>query len=93
MLTRTTVDLPAALVSELKARAAEQGETLRQLLTRSIEAELGHVRSNRSSPPRRVKPPLIRHRGGPKLRVTKQLKARLEAEDNLDRCVWSIHGG
>lgn len=90
MRTRTTVDIPSPLFRELKARAAEQGETLRVLLTRAIEAELGHRAANGSSPPARVKLPLIRHRGGPKLRITNQTLARLEEEDDVARYKRSL---
>lgn len=82
---RTTVDLPTPLFRQVKARAAERGETLRQLLTRAVEAELGHLQPNRASPPARVKLPLIRHRGGPSIRVTNQDLARFEEEDDVDR--------
>ncbi len=85
MLTRTTVDIPSPLFRELKARAAEQGETLRMLITRAIEVELGHRSAAGATPPHRVKLPLIRHKGGPKLRITNQLLARLDAEDDLER--------
>ncbi len=85
MRTRTTVDIPSPLFRELKARAAEQGETLRILLTRAIEVELGHRSAAGAKPPNRVKLPLIRHKRGPKLRITNQLLARLEAEDDVER--------
>ena len=85
MYVRTTVDIPSPLFRELKARAAEQGETLRVLLTRAIEVELGHRNAAGSKPPARVKLPLISHKRGPKLRITNQLLARLDAEDDLER--------
>ena len=87
---RTTVDIPTPLFRELKARAAEQGATLRQLLTRAVEVELGHRAANRSSPPARVKLPLIRHRGGPKMRITNEDLARFEEEDDVARYKRSL---
>ena len=85
MLKRTTVDIPSPLFRELKARAAEQGETLRMLITRAIEVELGHRSAAGAKPPHRVKLPLIRHKSGPKLRITNQLLARLDADDDVER--------
>jgi hypothetical protein len=82
---RTTVDIPSALFRELKARAAEQGETLRTLLTRAIEVELGHRSATGATPPSRVKLPLIRHKGGPKLRITNEDIARVEEEEDRYR--------
>lgn len=90
MRTRTTVDLPSPLFRELKARAAEQGETLRMLLTRAIEVELGHRSAAGAKPPARVKLPLIRHKGGPKLRITSETIARAEEDEDLDRYKRSL---
>ena len=90
MRTRTTVDIPSPLFRELKARAAEQGETLRVLLTRAIEVELGHRSATGAKPPARVKLPLIRHKGGPKLRITNQTIARSEEEEDLYRYKRSL---
>ena len=83
MRTRTTVDIPSPLFRELKARAAEQGETLRILLTRAIEVELGHRSAAGAEPPKRVKLPLIRHKGGPKLRITNDTIAQSEEDEDL----------
>ena len=91
MLTRTTVDIPSALFRELKARAAEQGETLRMLLTRAIEVELGHRSAAGAKPPHRVKLPLIRHKGGgPKLRITNATIAQSEEDEDLYRYKRSL---
>jgi hypothetical protein len=38
---RTTVMLPAEIMRAAKARSAERGESLKALLTRAVEAELG----------------------------------------------------
>ena len=90
MLTRTTVDIPSPLFRELKTRAAEQGETLRTLLTRAIEVELGHRSATGTKPRARVKLPLIRHKGGPKMRITSEDIARFEEEDDLYRYKRSL---
>jgi hypothetical protein len=38
---RTTVDLPPALMRAAKARAAEEGETLKDLVNRAVAREVG----------------------------------------------------
>jgi hypothetical protein len=90
MLTRTTVDIPSPLFRELKARAAEQGETLRIVLTRAIEVELGHRSATGAKPPHRVKLPLIRHKRGPKLRITNDTIAQSEEDEDLYRYKRSL---
>jgi hypothetical protein len=42
---RTTVELPPELMKAAKARAAEQGESLKALLARAVASELGKSRS------------------------------------------------
>ena len=54
---RTTVDLPDDLFRKLKATAALQGMSLKQLITRAIEAEIAKPRESKGY---RVKLPLIR---------------------------------
>ena len=59
---RTTVELPASLLRQAKARAAQRGETLKALLTRAVVAELGH--SHERSARARVDLPLLGKAGG-----------------------------
>lgn len=74
---RTTVTLPPDLLRAAKTRAAERGETLKQLLTRAVENEL------RDGRPRQADPwPLIRSRHKQKKRLTNaDLEEILAADD------------
>jgi hypothetical protein len=78
---RTTVDLPTPLFRRAKARAAARGETLRALLTRAVEAEVGAAPSETPDLSRRVKLPLIGTPGGPKVNLTNADLERILAED------------
>lgn len=51
---RTTVDIPDSLYLALKKKAANEGHSVRELVLRGVELELG-ARSGR----RRRRPPLI----------------------------------
>ena len=44
----------------------------------------------RAKPPARVKLPLIRHKGGPKLRITSETIARAEEDEDLYRYKRSL---
>jgi hypothetical protein len=80
---RTTVDMPTELMQAAKVRAAERGETLKDLVTRAVAREL-HVLAR---PPRagRVSLPLIGREASPSVNVTNaDIEAALEAE-NIDR--------
>jgi hypothetical protein len=54
---RTTVDIPDALYSELKSRAAREKVSVKQLILRGVEAEL---RQEPTRHKRRVSFPIIR---------------------------------
>jgi hypothetical protein len=54
---RTTVDIPDALYQELKAKAAREKRSVKELVLRSVEAEL---RPRKSKKGRRVTLPLLR---------------------------------
>ena len=82
---RTTVDLPTPLFRRAKARAAARGETLRALLTRAVEAEVGAASSDAQRSGGRVRLPLIGTPDGrPKVRLTnadlEEILAREDAE-------------
>jgi hypothetical protein len=62
---RTTVMLPPELLRAAKARAARQDETLKALMTRAIEKELGPPQQGT-----RAEWPLIRNRHKQKRRLT-----------------------
>jgi hypothetical protein len=55
---RTTVDIPDALYRELKATAARQKKSVKELILRGVEVELRVRRKPRQSG--RVAPPLVR---------------------------------
>jgi hypothetical protein len=80
---RTTVDMPAELMQAAKVKAAERGETLKDLVTRAVATELrvsaGPARTGRLSLP------LIGREASPEVSVTNaDIEAALNAED-IDR--------
>jgi hypothetical protein len=80
---RTTIDLPSELMRAAKVRAAQRGESLKELFTRAIEHEVGD--SRRARPAGRVAFPLIGQDSEPRVEVTNDdIAAALEAED-VDR--------
>jgi hypothetical protein len=78
---RTTIDMPDVLMRAAKARAAEHGESLKDLVNRALAHELGLP----SVPKRkagRVALPLIARDAAPAVLVTNDdIVAALEAED------------
>ncbi len=78
---RTTIDMPDVLMRAAKARAAEHGESLKDLVNRALAHELGLP----SVPKRkmgRVALPLIARDAVPAVLVTNDdIAAALEAED------------
>jgi hypothetical protein len=77
---RTTVEMPAELMHAAKVKAAERGETLKDLVTRAVAHELRvPVRSARAG---RVSLPLIGREASPAVDVTNaDIEAALDAED------------
>ena len=53
---RTTVDIPDPVYRKLKSVAARQGCSVKELILRSVEREVGPAPTGR----RRVRPPLVR---------------------------------
>jgi hypothetical protein len=77
---RTTVDLPDELMRAAKARAAERGESLRELFTRAVAGELGTP--PRGRPTGRVTLPLVGRGATPSREVTNlDIEAALAADD------------
>lgn len=78
---RTTVDMPDALMRAAKARAADRGESLKDLVNRALAHELGLP----SVPKRktgRVTLPLVARDAAPAVHVTNDdIATALEAED------------
>jgi hypothetical protein len=78
---RTTIDMPDALMRAAKARAAEHGESLKDLVNRALAHELG-LPSGATRKTGRVTLPLIARDVVPSVLVTNDdIAAALEAED------------
>jgi hypothetical protein len=80
---RTTVELAADLLRAAKARSAERGESLKALLTRAVEAELGNP-SARAVTRSRVALPLFGG-SGPAVRLSSTDLERALAGDDAAR--------
>jgi len=82
---RTTVELPAALMRAAKAKSAERGESLKALLTRAVEAEVG-VRAGGGPARQRVTFPMIQSNPkAPKVNVTNEDLAQADLDEDMDR--------
>lgn len=78
---RTTIDLPDSLMRTAKARAAESGESLKDLVNRAVARELG-MPSTPQGKTGRVTLPLISPGAGPTVLVTSEdIEAAFEDED------------
>jgi hypothetical protein len=64
---RTTVDIPDSTYRRLKAKAARQGCSVKQLILRGVEKELALARGSR-----RVKLPIVRSKRPGALRLTNE---------------------
>jgi hypothetical protein len=81
---RTTLDLPDDLFRQVKAKAALEGATLKQTLTRYIESGLRQPARLSGQPARRSPLPVVPRRGkGVIPNLTAELQARLEEEEDL----------
>jgi len=80
---RTTVDLPPELLRAAKARAAEQGESLKDWFTSVVDAALGRPRS--ATGHRRVRLPIIASKRPGKIHLTNADIADIEAADDLEK--------
>jgi hypothetical protein len=81
---RTTVDLPPTLMRAAKARAAEDGESLKDLVTRAVAREVG-LSATAKEKAGRVTLPLIARDATPAVLVTNDdIADALDAED-VDR--------
>ena len=78
---RTTIDMPDALMRAAKARAADRGESLKDLVNRAVAHELGlpAVPKRKTG---RVTLPLVARDAVPAVHVTNDdIATALEAED------------
>ena len=81
---RTTLDLPDDLFRQVKAKAALDGATLKDLLTRYVEGGLRQSAQPASQSRQRSSLPVIKARGKrPIPDLTPELQAKLEEEDDL----------
>lgn len=73
--------MPDPLMRAAKARAAERGESLKDLVNRAVARELGMPSAPRPKAGR-VKLPLIPRNGKPEVLITNEdIEAAFEAED------------
>jgi hypothetical protein len=79
---RTTLDLPDEVFRQVKAKAAAEGITLKELLTRYVESGLRQPLVP-AGPRRRSKLPVIKRRGRAIANVTPELQAKLDEESDL----------
>ena len=78
---RSTIDMPDSLMRAAKARAAEDGESLKDLVNRAVARELGTPSAPRAKTGR-VTLPLIPAGSGPAVLVTNEdIEAAFDAED------------
>jgi hypothetical protein len=81
---RTTIDMPPTLMRTAKARAAERGESLKDLVNRAVAHELG-LPSVPKGKTGRVTLPLIGRGAAPEVLITNEdIAAALDADD-IDR--------
>ena len=81
---RTTLDLPDDLFRQVKAKAALEGATLKDMLTRYIESGLRRPARLAGEPGRRSILPAMPKRGkGVIPNLTPELQARLEEDEDL----------
>ena len=78
---RTTIDLPSTLMRAAKARAAERGESLKDLVNRAVAHEIG-LPATPTGKRGRVTLPLIARDMAPAVLVTNaDIADALDAED------------
>ena len=84
---RTTIDLPDPLFRRVKAAAAMEGTSLKELITRFVEQGLlKGVSELREGRPTRSKPPVIRPAGGASIPALSNADIeRLLAEEEVER--------
>jgi hypothetical protein len=80
---RTTIDLPSDLMHAAKVRAAQRGESLKDLFTRAVAHEVGNP--GRDRPAGRVRFPLIGQDSEPRVAVSYDDIAAALAADETER--------
>ncbi len=66
---RTTIDIPDTTYRELKSKAAKQGCSVKEIILRSVQKELG-VRNGKKG---RIKLPIIKSKQPGSLRLTNRM--------------------
>ena len=78
---RTTIDMPTTLMRAAKVRAAEQGESLKDLVNRAVAHEVG-IPATPKGKSGRVTLPLIASDATPAILVTNEdIEDAFDAED------------
>jgi hypothetical protein len=78
---RTTIDMPPTLMRAAKARAAEEGESLKDLVNRAVAREIG-LPATAKGKAGRVTLPLIAREASPTVLVTNEdIAGAFDAED------------
>jgi hypothetical protein len=78
---RTTIDMPSTLMRAAKARAAEQGESLKDLVNRAVAHEVGLAATSMGKTGR-VTLPLIARDAEPTVLITSEdIENTFDAED------------
>jgi hypothetical protein len=80
---RTTVELPPELMRAAKARAAEEGESLKTWFTSAVARALGRSPGAGTPVPRPW--PVFGQPRGKKVRVTNAMLAEAEAGDDVEK--------
>ena len=83
---RTTIDLPPTLMRAAKARAAEHGESLKDLVNRAVAHEIG-LPATPKGKAGRVTLPLIARDATPEVLVTNEDIADALNNDDVERHV------
>ena len=81
---RTTIDLPPTLMRAAKARAAEHGESLKELVNRAVAHEIGLPATPRGKSGR-VTLPLIARDATPSVLVTNEDIADVLDDEDAER--------
>ena len=81
---RTTIDLPPTLMRAAKARAAEDGETLKDLVNRAVAREVGLSGTPREKAGR-VTLPLIARDARPRVLITNDVIADAFDAEEVER--------
>lgn len=81
---RTTIEMPTPLIRAAKAKAAERGESLKDLVNRAVAHELG-LPSAPKAKTGRVTLPLIGRGAAPEILVTDEDIATAFDADDIER--------